>query len=752
MLATTGVTANNHTKEVENNGTYFAGETLEYTTNQTNLTSNETSIEVQNVSGTVALEPEPVDSDTVTFNTESLSSEVHELVIQNASEEETVSFNVTQQTLNASVEPENVLNTNSSTANLTLDSNRDTYDVEIGSENLTQDTLENIFNTSGDNNTDTVVLSDENISNLSFSSVSKGEYSFDISVTDTNTTTNASFEVFEPGDESSEFRESDYTVSGGDNANIQLNLTLTDNVTVTVGNESQDYNAEISAQDSNNDGVVSFEFSTFLAGQTDEVVSSDVDTVSLNTQSTFNNSSERINTGTYNLTVSVNQNGTRTQTDSAQIEVQEPELREVETYTVPSGEMDIDYDYLTERISSSTIASGDKLVIGFNATGLYSALDTYEVESAANLSVNSTLDQDLGMSVRIQGDSVNETVESALLSTGDVYYQESDSQLFVVTDTSEFSFITSSYTAELQIDDSNPYVNNRSNNISSNFTIEDVFVNFSTVNSNRTIIYDESGDIELTGETNLANGTNRSAELSRLDTTVSENQSTSNISVESGQFETIIPESELPRSGTIEVEFSDIDIESVIIEIPPEEYTLDASMINEEQQGLQGTITVRDEDNESIVESATSTNQENFQLERGQYTVLFESDGYTTQSQDVSLNQNRELVADMRTRTYRLTISTVDSNGAEITSNITIDNETTSSQTTVTKQVENGVYQVSANKTGFSENTRNVTVQGQDNEVTLTLEEESGLLPFNPLIGGLVILLVVSLVAYIRTN
>lgn len=752
MLATTVVTANSHTEKLENNNTYFAGESLEYTTNQTNLSINNTSIEVQNTSGDVILEPEPLDSDTVVFDTESLSSEVHVLVIENASEQESVPFNVTQQTLSASVEPEEVLNTNSSTSNLTLDSNRENYEVEIGSENLTQDTLENIFDVSGDNDTDTVVLSDKNTSNISFSSLEKGEYSFDISVTDTNATANTSFEVFEPGDESSVFKEANYTVSGGDNANIQLNLTLTNNVTVTIGDESQGYEAEISALDSDNDGDVSFDFSTFLAGQADEVVSSDGDTASLETQTTFNNSSERIDTGMYNLTVSIYQNGTQTQTDSGQIEVQEPELRGVETYKIPRTEMDIDYNYLTERTPSSTIASGDKLVLEFNATGLYSVLDTYELDSATNLSVNSTLDQDLGMLVRIQGDSVNETVESELLSSGDVYYQESDSQLFVVTDTDEFSFITGSYTAELQMKDSNPYVNNRSNNISNNFTIEDVFVNFTSVDSNRTIVYNKSGDVELNGRTNLANGTRGSAELSLLDDATSRSLGTSNTTVNSGQFETTISGSELPRSGTVDVEFDNTNIEGVILEIPPEEYVLDSSMIDEEQQGLEGTITVRNEDNESVVDSATSTNQESFRLDRDQYTVLFESDGYSTQSQNVSLNQNSELVADMRLKTYRLTVNTVDSNGAEIASNITVDGERSISQTTVTEQVENGVYQVSANKTGFSESTRNVTVQGQDKEVKLSLEEDSGLLPFNPLIGGVVILLAVSVVAYIRTN
>jgi hypothetical protein len=752
MLSTTVVTANNHTEELENNNTYFAGESLEYTTNQTNLSTNSTSIEVQNASGDVILEPDPLNSDTVVFDTESLSSEVHVLVIQNTSEQESVPFNITQQTMNASVEPEEVLNTNSSTANLTLDSNRENYEVEIGSENLTQDTLENIFDVSGGNNTDTVVLSNENTSNMSLSSLEKGEYLFNISVTDTNTTANASFEVFEPGDESSVFVDSNYIVSGGDNANVQLNLTLTDNATVTVENESQGYNAEISVQDSDNDGEISFNFSTFLAGQTDEVASSDGDTVSLEGQTTFNNSSERIGTGTYNMTVSVNQNGTQTQTDSGQIEVQEPELREVETHAIPSDKTNIDYDYLTERTSSSTIASGDKVALGFNATGLYSALDTYELDSAENLSVNSTLDQDLGMSVRIRVDDVDETLESEILSTGDVYYQESDSQLFVVIDTDEFSSTTGSYTVELQMRDSNPYVNNRSNNISNNFTIEEVFVNFTSVDSNRTIVYDKSGDVELNGSTNLANGTSGSAELSLLDNTTSRSLGTSGTTVDSGQFQTTISGSELPLNGTVDVEFNNTNIEGVILEIPPEEYTLDASMIDEQRQSLTGTIIVRDEDNESVIDSATSTNQESFQLDRGQYTVLFESDGYSTQSQDIMLNQNSELVADMRVETYRLTINTVDSNGAEIASNITVDGETVSSQTTVTRQVENGVYQVSANKTGFSESTRNVTVQGQDNQVTLSLEEESGLLPFNPLIGGVFILLVVSVVAYIRTN
>ncbi|SEO89811.1 surface glycoprotein [Halorientalis persicus] len=113
------------------------------------------------------------------------------------------------------------------------------------------------------------VNSDANIT-ANFSTVDIGDYEFSFEVTDTGVSDTSSVSVTEEDDVNAEIlRGGVATAAQGDFAVIPIQLEETDEAKVNVGFNDVNFNASFRVEDGNDDGVVTVEMNTFIAGRED---------------------------------------------------------------------------------------------------------------------------------------------------------------------------------------------------------------------------------------------------------------------------------------------------------------------------------------------------------------------------------------------------------------------------------------------------------------------------------------------------
>ena len=179
-----------------------------------------------------------------------------------------------------------------SNATLDLESNRNGYDVYIDSEDFTQSELASIIegaSTTGINerraqSEDVVRVNDTSTSDeleFDFGGVDTGNYTFDLTPTDTIPEDNASIEVREQLDDQAEFdsETGGFTVKRGDiqspegdeDATISIDTQGdVDFVVLTIGEQVRNnYETQVTAEP-DEDGNIDIRMNTFLAGQYNE--------------------------------------------------------------------------------------------------------------------------------------------------------------------------------------------------------------------------------------------------------------------------------------------------------------------------------------------------------------------------------------------------------------------------------------------------------------------------------------------------
>ncbi|WP_435119710.1 BGTF surface domain-containing protein [Halolamina sp. C58] len=156
------------------------------------------------------------------------------------------------------------------------------FGVIVMSEDLDDDELASIFgventdvDADGDASGDGVVV--ENIGDgteydVSFADIDAGNYTFDFAVTDTTATASADIEVSDTSEGSASFNHTgSLNAPQGSVAEITVDLTgAASSGTLVIGDESQDgYQANVSFTDGDDDGQVTVQFNTYLAGNAD---------------------------------------------------------------------------------------------------------------------------------------------------------------------------------------------------------------------------------------------------------------------------------------------------------------------------------------------------------------------------------------------------------------------------------------------------------------------------------------------------
>jgi len=260
----------------------------------------------------------------VSFDTESIEADDYFVTGDNIDSQPSLSdtFEVRIQQLSTEFDEDSVQSDENGT--LEIDSNRGTYSLNVSADgDLDDEQLEELFNEDfnvnadsvGDDDDDEITLTgiSDGEYNTNFSNVSDlntGNYEFTFEAPDTSAEDTASIEVTEAGEGELELAEGSYDVAQGDVSEITVELNEVTEGTVVIGNEEDDnYQANISIVDDDEDGEVVLNFNTFTAGNTTEgvtVVSAEGDDMATleNQGSDAQELNSLLDTGDYDISVS----------------------------------------------------------------------------------------------------------------------------------------------------------------------------------------------------------------------------------------------------------------------------------------------------------------------------------------------------------------------------------------------------------------------------------------------------------------
>ncbi|MBV0924543.1 PGF-CTERM sorting domain-containing protein [Halomicroarcula limicola] len=452
-------------------------------------------------------------------------------------------FEVIPQDLTAEFDDDTVGTTGAS-ANVDFEISSDVrngYAVNVSADGLDQDELEQIFGSENvtipsewDDDVEKVQIDNAEAEDweLNFTEIDTGNYTFETNVTDTDASDSDSIEVVSTDDENAGFAQSVVEENRGDVAEVTVQLENTDTALVQVGTEDDDgYFITAEVEDGNDDGEVTLEFNSYLAGAepaTDVVsVADDDDELVDATQGgpftdTDDDAGEDVLAATdYDLLATADTGATFTngsinnEQAFATLSLNERSTDGVQVWTAPESALgdeldDADADEIYSLVESNnltqsdTIAQGDAAVIQVQASGL-------EGPVAANdyAALNGT-----AFVHKIEGEPASANADAAFVGIpeitdeSDIIYDEANDTHFVVVDSSDI-------TSELNYDDGSEYEANFTMLDETDLSEDDVEVNDTftiedrdaTLNDGEDITVEAADDQQVTGQTNVAPGT-----------------------------------------------------------------------------------------------------------------------------------------------------------------------------------------------------------------------------------------------------
>ncbi len=176
------------------------------------------------------------------------------------------------------------------------------------------------------------------------------------------------------------FNQSTVSEQRGDIAAIALNLSGTANATVTVGSEAVNYEANVTVNDSDDDGRVTLLMNTYIAGMGTEnrvYEASEGDAVT-DTNRTTDPLDSPLEASRYNLSVAAGER----RTDTATLALTERTTGELITWTAPAASFDnaTNASEVAAAVENGRITATDSVAVGdvsvnqFKLSGVYGAL------------------------------------------------------------------------------------------------------------------------------------------------------------------------------------------------------------------------------------------------------------------------------------------------------------------------------------------------------------------------------------------
>lgn len=735
-----GVASATSYADLEEGNNYWTGQELNYTNSTIDLTSAD--IELLNITGddddrTFVTEVAADDQNNLTIDTEDRRTDEYVLVVEGSSDTDEVNFDLRNQNLDITPEESQLVNGNGedSETEFNVDSNRVGFNMNVTSDNLNGDELKTVFDGGTVNSDDDDVLnvSTDQLETVNFSTVDSDEYNLEFEVVDSDANSTATVTVSEPGDAQANFNQSVYSAAAGDSEKITIDLDETDTANVTIGNfDDVGYELVFDIEDDDDDDEVTFEFDSYQAGRSGDVVTSEEDDITVNSQTNFD-SDQRLVPLRYELSVDVNEGGEMRQTDIAFFDLDEQSLTSVNVYDVPSADVISEYEDLDDLTESDLIAEGDTVAIEFNVNGVFGPFDEAGVSSADDLSESSTLSSNHGVYVEIVETESSPNAQASDVGLGDaeLYTNESEERFYLVydVDTENTDFeLDKNYEAELRVtEEDSDYIDEDDDDkpdedrvVNSTFETSEEETSFLGLNSDDEIEVPNSDEVEIVAETNLAEGSEDTFVVTIPDEdnpTVDDYDTT----VEDGEMRATVDISALDNGDNFTVDIRSADVDettAVVVGETSSELTVDVVDTSGEEVN-DAEITV---DGETIVGSTGV-----FDLTNGEYDIEVEGEGYQNITETVSVNgptENVELLLLEEGQTlYDLTVDVVDEDGNAVgNAEVTVDGETKTGSS-VSFEVLEGDYDASVTADGYGDQITGVNVDSDTTE-TITLTSE----------------------------
>ncbi|MEF8915351.1 DUF7282 domain-containing protein, partial [Natronomonas sp.] len=394
--------------------------------------------------------------------------------------------------------------------------NNNNYDVEISSDELTDDEIETLFGDTVIPGTGTTFTADDSV-------VEEGEtYNFTFDVTDTSASDTASITIGQEVDFDANFDESVYTETRGDVATISLTTEGGSSpVTVDIGSEDSGYNATLVVEP-NDDGEAEITINTWMLGNDSTsdaytATTGDID----HDNSTESTLPRVIESGLYDMSVSSDGN----ELDVAALDLTERSTGDMTLHVVPDNQVGrlSDVESYDTRLGTSItegdeVATADGVVHAVEIDGIEGYLAANDVSSLAEVANSNEFDltveqtnpgqnrdpKELNLaasgSTDLTYDAENDTLYVTFASDTVMFDQEGDQVNAEIGDEFESELtVTSNYTSEFTRGEGDAETANGT------FSVVDREATFDTQNG--MVRVPPTEDAEISGTTTVAPGT-----------------------------------------------------------------------------------------------------------------------------------------------------------------------------------------------------------------------------------------------------
>ncbi|WP_237076837.1 DUF7827 domain-containing protein [Natrialba magadii] len=437
-----------------------------------------------------------------------------ELTDSESSDVDNNDFEIAQQDFDAEFESDEVADSNSD-FEVEFDSIRNQYDVNVSSDDLDEDDLDELLDEIGlsnevDDENEVATLKDvsDGAYSLNFTDIDAGEYEFNFDVTDTAAESSATVNVTESAAADLSFAESDFTEERSNIAAIDIELQETSDAHVQIGEEDEvNYEVQLQVEDGSDDGNVTLLVDTTEMHTADDSAfwaAHEEDDVSVED---YEATSDVLEGGDYTLSLA-NDASFDDEHDTAFFTLNDrTELADdaVSIYTAPDDVEDFS-DYNDTTVTSTDyIAQNDTLLATVDTTSLFAYFDDADefsdVDDTLELAI---VEQDPGPNAdpvvfNATDNDFDVDVVDANQSAGQLIFAVDYSEAYDGSD--EFELETD-YDLEFTVSDENAFAEDNES-AASEFVVEE-----------RELEWDDTAEevpnsdsAIVTGETNVAPGT-----------------------------------------------------------------------------------------------------------------------------------------------------------------------------------------------------------------------------------------------------
>lgn len=322
------------------------------------------------------------------------------------------------------------------TVKYTLESKRGKFDVEVSSGSIDDDKLEQglqvddsrLQETDEGYTIEDATQGEEIL--LDTTPIDEGDYEIKWNVTDTVDETNVTLFTQELPPKDVDFTSDEYVTTLNDKVEISVELEFTDEVEVQIGRNIYTHN--VTLEDDDNDGEVSFTFDTSIAGEGKKPVEALEDTEILEQSDDTDLDVDSLAPISYTMEATVGQEEETSR--FSVLSVTEPGVQDIVTHVYPGDGAPRDLEDLkSDVIEADTVSTRDYVAYRVDVTSIYQYLDR-PIEGS-DIEEGGTLDQQFGARMIIEetNPGLNQPIREFDLSDAtSVFADEDEQELWVV--------------------------------------------------------------------------------------------------------------------------------------------------------------------------------------------------------------------------------------------------------------------------------------------------------------------------------